>query len=167
MDAGRCSKSHKGNLDVKQQPKFTIPNSVMAGNRPRGTVRRAKVLLESFCLFLCSCSQVKLKTFKTSFCHFLTWNKALLSYTQSFQLCLSTQSLKNTVIIYTVIIPSTLINIISQWVHINLEWWQGLKRINTPPFLSVSFSLPPWLQTDLITAANTTVNCHHLHLFIL
>lgn len=125
MDADRCLKTHKENLDVKQQPKFTTPNSFMAGNGPRGTVRTAKVLIVSFCLFLCYCSQLKLKTFKTYwFCHFLTWNKVLLSYTQSFQMCLRTQSLKNAVIIYTLIIPSTLINnikFISQWLHINVE----------------------------------------------
>lgn len=54
MDADRCLKTHKGNLDVKQQPKFTTPNSFMAGNGPRGTVRTAKVLIVSFCLFLTS-----------------------------------------------------------------------------------------------------------------
>lgn len=117
--------------------KFSISNSFMAGDRPRETVRTTKILIVPFCLFSCSCPQVKLRTSKTYwFSHFLTWYHALLAYAQSFQLCLRIQSLKKSVIIYTGIIPSTLINninFISQWPYINVELPQGPKQINTPP----------------------------------
>lgn len=122
--------------EVKQQPKFSIINSFMAGERPREAVRTTKILIVCVGLFSLSCPQVKLRTFKTYCCrHFLTWYHALL-YPQSFQLSLYTQSLKHAVIIYTVIIPSTLIknmNFVSQWPYINGELPQGPKWINTPP----------------------------------